>query len=66
MVKMEDAVKCRVCGSYIRMNTGYTYIPCACEAIAVDGGDYYCRILGNQNDWEIVAIPVAVKENKND
>ena len=63
MVKMEDAVKCKICGSYIRMDTGYTYISCACGATAVDGGQEYCRILGN--DWEIVDMPV-VKENEND
>lgn len=62
---MENAVKCKVCGSYIRMNTGYTYIPCACGAIAVDGGQEYCRIIGDSDNWEIVTIPV-VKENKND
>ena len=62
MVKMEDAVKCRLCGSYIRMDTGYEYIPCACGKVAVDGGPDYCRIIGGSNNWEIVAIPVP-KEN---
>lgn len=62
MVTMEDAVKCKVCGSYIRMDTGYDYIPCACGATAVDGGPEYARIIGDSNNWEIVAIPVP-KEN---
>ena len=62
MIKMEDAVHCKVCGSYIRMNTNYNYIPCACGAIAVDGGDLYVRILGEFDNWEIVAIPIC-KEN---
>lgn len=59
MVKMEDAVKCRICGSYIRFDTNYSLIECACGTIAVDGGSDYVRIIGNQNDWEIVAIPVC-------
>lgn len=62
MIIMEDAVKCKICGSYIRMNTGYDYVPCACEAIAVDGGPEYVRIVGDNNCWEIVAIP-TVKED---
>ena len=62
MVVMEDAVKCRVCGSYIRMDTEYDFIPCACGTIAVDGGPDYVRILGHSDNWEIVAIPVS-KEN---
>lgn len=61
MVKMEDAVKCRICGSYIRFDTNHSYIECACGAVAVDGGPDYVRIIGNQNDWEIVAIPVVVE-----
>lgn len=65
MVQMEDAVKCRICGSYIRTNTGYDCIPCACGAVAVDGGDQYVRILGNKDDYEIVAIP-ACKGKNND
>ena len=63
MTIMKNAIKCRICGSYIRMNTGYDYIPCACGAIAVDGGDQYVRILGNRDDYEIVAIPVCKEEN---
>lgn len=59
---MENTVKCRVCGSYIRMDTGYTIIECACGSVAVDGGPDYVRILGNTNNYEIVAIPIC-KEN---
>ena len=59
MVAMEDAIKCKVCGSYIRMDTGYNMIECVCGSVAVDGGPNYVRILGNQYDWEIVAIPVC-------
>ena len=62
MVVMKNAVKCKVCGSYIRINTEYDYIPCACGAIAVDGGPEYVRIIGDFNNWEIVAIPI-LKEN---
>lgn len=51
---MEKYVKCLKCGSCINVDTGYDYIPCACEAIAVDGGPDYCRIIGNPQDYEIV------------
>lgn len=62
MVIMKNAVKCKVYGSYIRINTEYDYIPCACGAIAVDGGPEYVRIIGDPNNWEIVTVPVP-KEN---
>lgn len=62
MVIMEDAIKCKVCGSYIRTNTGYDYISCACGTIAVDGGPEYVRIIGGSNNWEIVTIPVLKED----
>jgi hypothetical protein len=54
-------VKCNKCGSYISMDTDYQYIECACGTIAVDGGELYTRIIGNEENWSIV--PDNKKEN---
>lgn len=54
-------IKCVKCGSYINMDTDSLYTECACGAIAVDGNEYYTRIIGNSEDWRI--IPCNKKEN---
>lgn len=59
MINMKEAIKCLKCGSYISVNTGYDYIPCACGAIAVDGGSEYVRVVGEKDNWEFI----PVKEN---
>lgn len=57
MTAMRDVIHCRICDSYIDFDTNGKYTPCACGAIAVDGGKEYVRITGT--DWEIVVIPVC-------
>ena len=51
---MTDYVECVKCGSCININTNNVYIECACGAIAVDGNDYYCRIIGKDGDYRLV------------
>lgn len=51
---MKTYIRCKVCGSCINVNTSGVYTPCACEAIAVDGTDYYTRVIGNMGTWEFV------------
>lgn len=53
-MKKTSWVRCNKCGSYISMDTRYEYIKCACGAVAVDGGEYYTRIIGNSENWNIV------------
>ena len=49
---MNNYIRCKICGSCINVDTGYEYIPCACGAIAVDGGPEYTRIIGKEENWE--------------
>ena len=56
---MQDSIKCLVSGRYISVDTNYEYIPCACGAIAVDGGPEYVRVIGQKDNWELV----PAKEN---
>ena len=51
---MKNYIRCKKCGSCISVDTGYDYIPCACGAIAVDGGPDYCRVIGEHDDWEYI------------
>lgn len=55
-------IKCLKCGSYISTDTGYQYIPCACGAVAVDGGPEYTRIIGDSGTFEVVSDNDAEKE----
>ena len=49
---MKEYIKCKVCGSCINPDTKSQYIECACGAIAVDGNEFYVRIIGEEKNWE--------------
>ena len=53
---MTDFIRCKVCGSCINVDTGSDYIECACGAIAVDGNEFYTRIIGKEENWEHVHV----------
>lgn len=53
---MKTCIRCKKCGSLINVNTDSQYIPCTCGAIAVDGNEYYTRIIGNAGTWEYVTF----------
>lgn len=50
--KEHTRLKCKQCGDIIVGDGEGTYITCKCKSIAIDETDYYCRIIGNQEDWE--------------
>lgn len=47
-------VKCLKCNDIITSNHRRDFRECSCKSVAVDGGDYFFRIIGNQEDWKIV------------
>lgn len=51
---MDNYVLCKVCGDRISVDTDYEFVSCSCGAIAVDGGQHYCRIIGNTNNYEVI------------
>lgn len=44
---LENAAECLLCGEYIRSNNRHDFKECRCRAIAVDGGSWYIRRMGN-------------------
>ena len=53
--------KCKHCGDILKPDGFGTYISCRCGKLAVDGkydesGEGYCRVIGNQEDYERVDI----------
>lgn len=55
-MEKETWVKCQKCGTVLNTNTNYSYVECACGAIAVDGGKEYCRIIGEKENWKFVEV----------
>ena len=60
---MKDYIECQVCGSCININTNGVYTPCACGAIAVDGNNYYTRVIGGFQYWKQYKDGKEVKED---
>ncbi len=48
--------KCKKCGEVIRSKNRHNYVQCKCGAVAVDGGSWYQRIIGNIEDFEDMTV----------
>lgn len=56
--KKETYFKCKKCGDEIYWNTHKKYTKCRCGALAVDGCEFYIRIMGDKKDHTTVeALP---------
>lgn len=49
-------IECLKCGDKIYYDTDKKMTYCKCEAIAVDGCEFYTRIIGNEKDYKSVYI----------
>lgn len=47
-------VRCKHCGDIIESKWSGDWVQCSCKKIYVDETEYYCRIGGEYEDWEIV------------
>ena len=47
-----NKIKCNKCGDVIESLSVHDFKFCSCGAVAVDGGHYYLRRIGNEEDWE--------------
>ena len=56
-VKTDTYYKCKKCGDEIFWNTRKEYISCTCGKLAVDGCEYYVRLMGREEDREMVTRP---------
>lgn len=50
--KKEFYYKCKKCGTEIYWNTHKKYTQCSCGVLAVDGCEYYVRVIGNKEDYK--------------
>lgn len=56
-------VRCKNCGDIIESDGRGKWVQCSCKKVYVDETEYYCRIGGNFEDWEIVE---DVQDNNKD
>lgn len=47
-------LKCLKCNEVIEGDKKGTYITCKCKAIAIDETKWYYRVIGNEEDFEII------------
>ncbi len=47
-----NAVKCTKCNDVIRSKNRHDYVECSCGSIAVDGGSWYCKRVGDINAYQ--------------
>lgn len=52
--KKETYYKCTHCGDEIYWNTHKNLTFCKCKKIAIDGCEYYVRIIGNKKNYKII------------
>lgn len=45
-------IRCKLCNTIIEGDKKGHLIWCKCKSCAIDETKYYCRVLGNQEDWE--------------
>lgn len=61
---LDNAVRCKKCGSIIYSRYTHDFHSCKCGAINIDGGFEYCRVVGDLKDVE--KYPIIIDKNKYD
>lgn len=54
--KYKTYYECLKCGDRIPMDTNKKMIHCKCKAIAIDGCEFYTRIIGNRKDLKEICV----------
>ena len=62
---MANILRCKKCGDIITSDERHDMNWCKCGAIAIDGGDDYCKITGNPEDMEVF-VPSKLLEEKDE
>jgi hypothetical protein len=60
-----NQIKCKKCGGIIRSCNRHDFVMCGCGAVAVDGGSWYLKRIGNPNAIEEMSINYDdIKDNE--
>ncbi len=60
-----NAAVCMKCGDYIRSKNRHDFVWCGCKSIAVDGGSWYAKRLGNPTEIINIIEPFQDEEIHN-
>lgn len=60
-----NCIKCKKCGDVIRSKNRHDFRYCSCKSVAVDGGSWYCKRVGELGDWEELSEPYNDVKEKN-
>ena len=63
---MANILRCKKCGDIITSDERHDMNWCKCGAIAIDGGDDYCKITGNPEDMEVFVPSKLLTEKEKD
>lgn len=58
MIIIRNSIRCKKCGDHIESRHRYDLVTCSCKSVSVDGGKYYIRRLGNEEDYEETSIVI--------
>ena len=51
---MGTKLRCKKCGDIIESKHSHDFKWCKCHSCYIDGGNDYCRVGGNKEDYEFV------------
>lgn len=51
-----NQIKCLNCGWYIRSKNRHDFVYCKCKEVAVDGGSWYLKRIGNLKNYEELSV----------
>lgn len=54
-----NAIRCTHCKDVVFSRSGYDFRECSCGKVAVDGGQNYLRISGEEGDFKVISIEVS-------
>ena len=52
-----NALKCLKCNTTVRSRNRHHMITCSCGSCSIDGGSWYVKVTGNQEDYQLITIP---------
>lgn len=51
-----NALRCELCGYFIRSRNRHDYRSCDCGSCSIDGGSEYIRVSGESSNYELITV----------
>ena len=53
---MGAKIRCKKCGDILESKYRHDFKMCSCKSCYIDGGNDYCRVGGNKEDYEMYSM----------